>query len=545
MDIQEGSVMLSNVKCFGTEDREAPKQIPAALEIYEYIIFKDAQIKSLNISNDQAVTYGMNPNPMNMMYNMQYPNFMGGPQSYYPMPMFYHFGNWGYNQMPQMNSFMNPTEEMKMGWGGRGFGPSEYQFNTMNNGVPNQTNPNEPFETQNKKDISFEEGGLNVNINSPKLNKSADNVNHFKVDLQSKPNDVQNKPNDVQIKLNDVQSKSKEQSLFPNDAQNKTNDTQTKLFEQKNGFQEKKSTPETNTTHVSKPIVDKKLNTKVDPTTNETKTNITQEKTYTSQEKTYTSQDKNVENKSNNLENKNGYSKYKSDDNTQSNYKKSNNNYQNHRHNGYSNTRYNGHNGYNGPNGYNGYNNNRYNNGNNYNNNYNKGAPRRTYNNNNRNSPTNEVIDIFESTKKFEKEKELAQIEAEFQKQREEGNLPEDLNPENAYDPTNSIYDNLSCEALDKKNNKRINKHERAKQLKEQEKLDVETFGASYTPYNNSDYNSVNNYNNRNYSNNKPYNRNSNYAKGPNPNHRQHNPRQQYTPKGQKKVFRVKNTAEE
>jgi len=92
-----------------------------------------------------------------------------------------------------------------------------------------------------------------------------------------------------------------------------------------------------------------------------------------------------------------------------------------------------------------------------------------------------------------------------------------------------------------KKNNKRINKLDRQKQLKEQERIDAETFGFSY---NNSGYS--NNYANRPFPN-KTY-RNPNYTKGPNPSHqRQLNPRQQqYTPKGQqKKVFRVKNTNEQ
>jgi len=518
--IQENtnSLMLSNVKCFGTEDREVAKPIPAAQEIYEYIIFKDAQIKSLNLSNDQFI-YGMNP----MMYhNMPYPpNFMGGAQSFFPgFPMYYY--NWPYGQMQPMNNYM----QQNMNQEPRGFGefnnPSFDMNRDLNLNVMQQNqNMNESFDV--KKDVNFD-GGMGATQKS--------NQNTFKVDSQNKPNDqTQMKLNEVQMKMGDLNLKQNEvQSKPQNDTQNKLNDVssslkQTEVHNQpkmndlhKNITQEKKelkNITETKPQHDVKTQSDTKtqIDTKNSQNIIKTDTPTPKSNEFKTKERTYDEYKSSNENKY--------YDKNKNLDDTS--YKKnynSNNRYNN---------RYNNNNNGNQYNRYNG----------NYNNNYNKGGPRR-YNNDRPNFNSDVTVDIFEATKKFEKEKELAQIEAEFQKQREEGNLPEDLDPEKAYDPTTSIYDNLSCETTDKKNNKRINKMDRQKQLKEQERIDAETFGLSF---NNSGYS--NNYANRNFPN-KPFRNNTNYNKGPNPSHRQHNQRQQYTPKGQqKKVFRVKNTNEQ
>ena len=50
IDTTEHTVSLSNVRSYGTEGRRGESnEIPASNEIYEYIIFRGADIKDLNV----------------------------------------------------------------------------------------------------------------------------------------------------------------------------------------------------------------------------------------------------------------------------------------------------------------------------------------------------------------------------------------------------------------------------------------------------------------------------------------------------------------
>jgi hypothetical protein len=263
--IQENtnSLMLSNVKCFGTEDREVAKPIPAAQEIYEYIIFKDAQIKTLNLSSDQFI-YGMNP--MMMYPNMPYPpNFMGGGnQSFFPgFPMYYY--NWPYGQMPPMNNYMQQNTEPR-GFGGDFNNPS-FEMNRDLNLMQNQ-NMNESFDM--KKDMNFD-GGIGVtqksNQNMIKVESNQNKVNDLNNQTQMKLNEVQMKMGELNLKQNDVQTRPQ------NDTHNKLNDVQSSSLKQteiqnqpkelnKNITQEKKelkNTTETKPQNDVKPQSDTKL----------------------------------------------------------------------------------------------------------------------------------------------------------------------------------------------------------------------------------------------------------------------------------------------
>jgi len=120
-------------------------------------------------------------------------------------------------------------------------------------------------------------------------------------------------------------------------------------------------------------------------------------------------------------------------------------------------------------------------------------------------------FDIFESTKQFEKDKEMAKIEQQVKEMKvDEGNIsPNEQEPEKAYDPNISLYDTLSCETFEKLNSKKINRREKNKLQEEQLRTDQETFGYNNT-YDNRQR--TNNYSN-NYSNNYQSNYQNNYPK--------------------------------
>jgi hypothetical protein len=114
-------------------------------------------------------------------------------------------------------------------------------------------------------------------------------------------------------------------------------------------------------------------------------------------------------------------------------------------------------------------------------------------------------FDWTRSTASFDKEKIMKEVEEEYQRHINENNVPLDENlvsspifesineplqevlsgsidPSKAYDPSSSIYDNLSCEALDKFQSQEVDRFTRKKQLEEQRKLDEETFGPQTGP---------------------------------------------------------------
>jgi len=149
------------------------------------------------------------------------------------------------------------------------------------------------------------------------------------------------------------------------------------------------------------------------------------------------------------------------------------------------------------------------------------------------------IFDLFESTKQFEKDKEMAKIEQQVKEMKIEGNTYQnELEPEKAYNPDN-FYDTLSCDTFEKINNKKINRKERNKLMEEQQRIDQETFGL-----NNYDNRRTNNYNNGF----PPKRRYNNYSNGQQQNTYKNTPRnnqytrQNYVPKQtQGKKFRPVN----
>jgi len=101
-------------------------------------------------------------------------------------------------------------------------------------------------------------------------------------------------------------------------------------------------------------------------------------------------------------------------------------------------------------------------------------------------------FDLFESTKLFQKEKEMAKIEEQVKEMKIDGGNITNEEPEHAYDPEKSIYDTLSCETFERMNNKKINRREKKNKLQEeQQRIDHETFG--FVPYDRrNDYNNYN-----------------------------------------------------
>jgi protein LSM14 len=126
-------------------------------------------------------------------------------------------------------------------------------------------------------------------------------------------------------------------------------------------------------------------------------------------------------------------------------------------------------------------------------------------------------FDLFESTKLFQKDLEMAKIEEQVKEMKIEGGNTTNEEPETAYDPEKSIYDTLSCETFERMNNKKINRREKNKLQEEQQRVDHETFG--YVPYDRNDRNDRND--NYNYSKKRYYSNNQNQ--------RPKNTRNQYT----------------
>jgi len=66
LDLQEATISLAKVKSFGTEDRPTPQPTPPKDEIFEFIIFRGGDIKSLDVveppKSVTALTSGVPPN---------------------------------------------------------------------------------------------------------------------------------------------------------------------------------------------------------------------------------------------------------------------------------------------------------------------------------------------------------------------------------------------------------------------------------------------------------------------------------------------------
>jgi len=66
LDLQEATISLAKVKSFGTEDRSTDKPVPPKDDVFEFIIFRGADIKSLDVveppKSVTALTSGVPPN---------------------------------------------------------------------------------------------------------------------------------------------------------------------------------------------------------------------------------------------------------------------------------------------------------------------------------------------------------------------------------------------------------------------------------------------------------------------------------------------------
>lgn len=137
-------------------------------------------------------------------------------------------------------------------------------------------------------------------------------------------------------------------------------------------------------------------------------------------------------------------------------------------------------------------------------------------------------FDLFESTKQFEKEKEMAKIEEQVKGMKVEGNISSNEDPEKAYDPEVSLFDTLSCETFERLKNKPINRREKNRLQEEQQRIDQETFGLQPS-YDNRRPNYNNNYQKKRLYNNTRPNRN------------QYQPRPGYNKPNQGRKFRPVN----
>jgi len=49
LDLQEATISLAKVRSFGTEDRPTERPVPPKEEVYEFIIFRGADIKGIDV----------------------------------------------------------------------------------------------------------------------------------------------------------------------------------------------------------------------------------------------------------------------------------------------------------------------------------------------------------------------------------------------------------------------------------------------------------------------------------------------------------------
>lgn len=95
IDAKESTVTLAKVTSFGTEERNAPKRIPAGSEVYEYIIFRGSDIKDLHVMpapvkqevvvDDPAIVSQLGPEVDTVNTTVPVGSMLA-PSSFKPMP---------------------------------------------------------------------------------------------------------------------------------------------------------------------------------------------------------------------------------------------------------------------------------------------------------------------------------------------------------------------------------------------------------------------------------------------------------------------------
>jgi len=115
IDTKESTVALQNVRSFGTEGRRKDGQdIPPSNNLYDYIIFRGADIQDLKVCEAPPSAPTPQPPPhdpaiINMGQQMGHPMYGGYPQMPYPYPPYYNMPYpGGYRGVPQQRQPMGP-----------------------------------------------------------------------------------------------------------------------------------------------------------------------------------------------------------------------------------------------------------------------------------------------------------------------------------------------------------------------------------------------------------------------------------------------------
>jgi len=120
-DQQQNTFALASVRSFGTEDRETSHPVPPQNQVYDYILFRGSDIKTIRIINDPAPV----PNDPAIMQLSVPPSSMGPPGQFktapgpgFGHPMMGQFNMGGYNIEggPNMGGMMRvPAGAVHMG----------------------------------------------------------------------------------------------------------------------------------------------------------------------------------------------------------------------------------------------------------------------------------------------------------------------------------------------------------------------------------------------------------------------------------------------